>query len=329
MFCFASGSSISYFIIFFFHPNLLLPPSPEEKETTPWKTNIEHNHEGLVQIVFLSFIVWWLSVPAVNLPGCSPNCSSGFFQTQAICVPFWALIKTFFDNSMTVVGFTGLYVRNPLSSRITIPISINWVVSSVSSAKKNSATTPPRWSGFLAPGCLVFSSTFQWNIWGADITSFSIIASGHAAGIPDFTDIKNRRWLSFLKLKFMAFWGGVFPNKPTILPRSSEHTGNGGNYTIPQNWETWTHFQEFFGDVINMILHKTRYTTLRKGKSSTQQCFGRVYVSSQEGILPYSWFKNGWLPIATFQMHSYSTESWLWAKEYEVGPYQILVTLVK
>ena len=191
MFCFASGSSISYFIIFFFHPNLLLPPSPEEKETTPWKINIEHNHEGLVQIVFLSFIVWWLSVPAVNLPGCSPNCSSGFFQTQAICVPFWAVIKTFCDNSMTVVGFIGLYVRNPLSSRITIPISINWVVSSVSSAKKNQRNYPPRWSVFFAPGCLFFSSAFQWNNWGADITSFSIIASGHAAGIPEFTDIKK------------------------------------------------------------------------------------------------------------------------------------------
>jgi len=48
----------------------------------------------------------------------------------------------------------------------------------------------------------------------------------------------GQKKLSFLKLKFMAFWGGVFPIKPTILPRSSEHTGNGGNYTLPQNWET-------------------------------------------------------------------------------------------
>ena len=39
---------------------------------TPLKINMEHNHKGLVQKIFLSKWVMAVGEPAVNLPGC--NC---------------------------------------------------------------------------------------------------------------------------------------------------------------------------------------------------------------------------------------------------------------
>ena len=44
--------------------------NPNRELPTPWKINMEHNHRGLVQIIFLS--KWVICMFHVNLPGCRP-----------------------------------------------------------------------------------------------------------------------------------------------------------------------------------------------------------------------------------------------------------------
>ena len=53
---------------------------------TPLKINMEHNHGGLVQIIFLSKLDG-LYVLAVNLPGCTVVVINAFLAGQFIINP--------------------------------------------------------------------------------------------------------------------------------------------------------------------------------------------------------------------------------------------------